>query len=133
MPGSFPGESSGVTRTTVSEKWYAWPGDILAEEALFTACAGGTEIGIALRRGLDLIQQHQGTLKKADLVLITDGGSDTATASAIRTDAERLGVTIFGLGIGVERDWLAPWCDAIEAITNVDTIDDASAELVFAA
>jgi Mg-chelatase subunit ChlD len=109
------------------------PGDALPEEALFTACAGGTEIGIALRRGLDLIEQNQGALKRADLVLITDGGSDTATAPVIRTDAQRLGVTILGLGIGVEREWLAPWCDDIQAITNLNTIDDASAELLFAA
>ncbi len=109
------------------------PGEALPEQALFTACAGGTEIGVALRRGLDLIQQHQGALKKADLVLITDGGSDTAVAPKLREDALALGVSILGLGIGVEREWLAPWCDEVQAITNLNTIDDASAELLFAA
>ncbi len=109
------------------------PGDALPEQALFTACAGGTEIGLALRRGLELIQQHPGELRKADLVLITDGGSDLATASGIRKDAQRLGVTILGIGIGVEREWLHPWCDEIQAVTDLTTIDETSATKLFAA
>jgi uncharacterized protein with von Willebrand factor type A (vWA) domain len=109
------------------------PGDPLPEEALFTACAGGTEIGVALRRGLDLIQQHQGALKRADIVLVTDGGSDTESATKIREDALAMGVTILGLGIGVEREWLAPWCDDIQAVQELTTITATSAERLFAA
>ena len=109
------------------------PGEALPEQALFTACAGGTEIGVALRRGLDLIQQHQGALKKADLVLVTDGGSDTGPAPKIREDASALGVSILGLGIGVEREWLAPWCDDIQAVSDLTQLDGESAEKLFAA
>jgi uncharacterized protein with von Willebrand factor type A (vWA) domain len=109
------------------------PGDPLPEEALFTACAGGTEIGVALSRGLELIGENQGPLKKADVVLITDGGSDPSSAEKLRAQAFALGVTILGLGIGVEREWLAPWCDDIQTITDLMSIDGVSAEKLFAA
>jgi uncharacterized protein with von Willebrand factor type A (vWA) domain len=109
------------------------PGAPLPEEALFTACAGGTEISVALQRALELIGARPGGLKKADIVLVTDGGSDTGSAAKIRHDALALGVTILGLGIGVEREWLIPWCDDIQVIHDLATIDDASAEALFAA
>jgi uncharacterized protein with von Willebrand factor type A (vWA) domain len=108
------------------------PGEPLPEEALFTACAGGTEIATALRRGLELIAAADSTLRKADIVLITDGGSDTTSAPRLRVDAQALGVTILGLGIGVEREWLEPWCDSIQAIADVSRLDDETASKVFA-
>jgi hypothetical protein len=37
-----------------------------------------------------------------------------------------------GLGIGVEREWLAPWCDAIQVVTDLNHIGDTSAEMLFA-
>jgi len=110
------------------------PGEPLPEAALFTACAGGTEISVALHRGLHLVEQSQGgALKKADLVLITDGGSDAAAALAIRERAQQLGVSIFGLGIGVEREWLLPFCDDVQVITDLTKLDDSTAEALFAA
>jgi len=108
------------------------PGEPFPESGLFVACAGGTEIGLAVTRGLELISSKPGKLKKADLVLVTDGGSDTAAAEALRTAARSVGVTIFGLGIGVEREWLAPWCDDIQVITDLATIDGPAAEKLFA-
>ncbi len=46
---------------------------------------------------------------KADLVRVTDGGSDTASAAALRDAARNFRVTSLGLGlglgIGVEREW----------------------------
>jgi uncharacterized protein with von Willebrand factor type A (vWA) domain len=109
------------------------PGEPLPEEALFTACSGGTEIAVALQRGLELIQANEGGLKKADIVLVTDGGSDPNSALKLRADAQQLGVTILGLGIGVEREWLQPWCDEIQAITDVSRLDEETASKLFAA
>ncbi|MBI5543811.1 MAG: VWA domain-containing protein [Deltaproteobacteria bacterium] len=109
------------------------PGEPLPEAALFTACAGGTEIADAVARGLELVSQYQGPLKKADLVLITDGGSDAAMAPNLRAQALELGVTVLGLGIGVEREWLAPWCDDIQVVTDLNTINDEAATKLFAA
>jgi hypothetical protein len=82
---------------------------------------------------LELIRENQGQLKKADLVLVTHGGSDTATAAKIRADALAMGVTTLGLGIGVEREWLVPWCDDVQVVQDLNTITDTSAEKLFAA
>lgn len=109
------------------------PGDPLPDGGLFVSCAGGTEIAVAVARGLELIGSNQGQLKKADLVLVTDGGSDTAPAPALRDLARKLGVTSLGLVIGGEREWLAPWCDEIQVIQDLGNIDDASAHKLFAA
>lgn len=108
------------------------PGELLPEEALFTACAGGTEICEALGRGLELIRQHERPLGNADLVLVTDGGSDPGKASKLREQATAMGVTILGVGIGVERDWLNPWCDDVQVVQDLTSIDDASADKLFA-
>jgi uncharacterized protein with von Willebrand factor type A (vWA) domain len=108
------------------------PGEPLPEDALFTSCAGGTEIAIALARGLELIASNQSALKKADVVLVTDGGSDAQMAPKLREQASGMNVTILGLGIGVEREWLAPWCDEIQVVTDLNHIDDTSAEMLFA-
>jgi uncharacterized protein with von Willebrand factor type A (vWA) domain len=109
------------------------PGEALPEEALFTGCGGGTEISNAMARGLELIAANQGALKRADVVLVTDGGSDAGTAPKLREHAQAMGVTILGLGIGVEREWLAPWCDQIQTVMDLHTLDDASANALFAA
>ncbi len=106
-------------------------GETLPEKGLFVSCAGGTEIAVAATRGLDLIASDQGKLKQADLVLVTDGGSDAGSAPALRDLARKLGVTSLGLGIGVERDWLAPWCDDVQVVQDLSIIDDASAEKLF--
>ncbi len=109
------------------------PADALPEEGLFVSCGGGTEIAAAITRGLEIIRTHPGALRKADIVLVTDGGSDASEARALRESAAALGVTILGLGIGVEREWLAPWCDEVHAVTDLSTVDDASATALFAA
>jgi Mg-chelatase subunit ChlD len=109
------------------------PADALPEEGLFVSCGGGTEIAAAIARGLEIIRTHPGALRKADIVLVTDGGSDTSEARVLRESAAALGITILGLGIGVEREWLAPWCDEVHAVTDLSTVDDASATALFAA
>jgi uncharacterized protein with von Willebrand factor type A (vWA) domain len=109
------------------------PSEALPEDGLFVSCAGGTEIAAAVGRGLEIIRTHPGALRKADLVLVTDGGSDASAAGALRESAAALGVTILGLGIGVEREWLVPWCDEVHAVTDLSTVADASATALFAA
>jgi Mg-chelatase subunit ChlD len=109
------------------------PAEALPEDGLFVSCAGGTEIAAAVDRGLEIIRTHPGVLRKADLVLVTDGGSDASAAGALRESAATLGVTILGLGIGVEREWLVPWCDEVHSVTDLSTVDEASATALFAA
>jgi len=107
-------------------------GEAPPEDALFTSCAGGTKVSVALARGLEMMPTNQGALKKADLVLVKDDGSDTTSAPQLRERANRLDVTTIGLGIGVEREWLAPWCDEIQVVTDLNHIDYTSAEVLFA-
>ena len=110
------------------------PGEPLPEDALLHGCAGGTSIETVLTRALDLVRDHRGAgLRKSDVVLVTDGGSDSSGAPALRERALALGVSVLGLGIGVPRSYLEPWCDQIEAVEDLNTVQDRVAETVFAA
>jgi uncharacterized protein with von Willebrand factor type A (vWA) domain len=107
------------------------PGEPLPEEALFIGCAGGTEICRVLARSLEIIRTNQGNLKKADVVLITDGGSEATKAPFIRQLAAALGVTILGFGIGVDKSDLAPWCDEVQVVSNVNDMNEGTTEKLF--
>ena len=43
-----------------------------------------------------------------------------------------MSVTILGLGIEVGLDRLAPGCDEVQVVTELNHIDDTSAEMLFA-
>jgi uncharacterized protein with von Willebrand factor type A (vWA) domain len=108
------------------------PGEQLNEEALNLQCNGGTDIDLAVERGLDQIERHPGRLQEADLVLITDGASPADRAAELKSRASKLGVTVLGIGIGVERRHLEPWCDVIEAVTDLNCVEDGVADALFA-
>ena len=109
------------------------PGEQLPQEALFIQAHGGTDVSNVVRRGLELIEKEPEKLRKADLVLITDGESDTSDAAAFKAKAEALGVTMLGVGIGVSAGSLEPWCHDVHVISSrLDTLDDSTAELLFA-
>jgi uncharacterized protein with von Willebrand factor type A (vWA) domain len=107
------------------------PQESLPEAGLFVTCGGGTSIANVVGRGLELIRKHHGSLCKADIVIITDGGSDPSPAPALREVAHELGVTMLGIGIGVDPGVLAPWCDEVQAVSNVQHMDDTTADKVF--
>lgn len=115
----------------VRDEQVVTPGGALREQALFTATGGGTEIGLALRRGLEFISEHPGVLKKADVVLVTDGMSETFAAEKLREQARSMGVTILGVGINVASDALAAWADQAVSVDRLDTVDDKTAERIF--
>lgn len=106
-------------------------GGLLPEEALFVSCSGGTNITGVLARALSIIQEGDKAMKRADIVLVTDGESETQDAPVIRQLAEGLSVTILGLGIGVYPESLKPWCDEVHAIHRLDTVDESAAEALF--
>lgn len=106
-------------------------GEPLPEDSLFVQASGGTNITGVLARALTIVQESGGAMKKADVVLITDGESETQDAPVVRQLAEVLGVTILGFGIGVELAVLKPWCDEVTAIHRLDTVDEATAEALF--
>lgn len=107
------------------------PSETLPEDGLLIQCAGGTDISVALTRALEIIRTHPGAIRKADVVLITDGESDTGSSPAVRHAATELGVTVLGVGIGVGADVLRPWCDESHSVSAVDSMDDATASTVF--
>ncbi len=106
------------------------PGDPLPEEGLFVKPSGGTEIGDAMKRALDLIETTPAQLKKADVVLITDGWSEPSSAPALRALAKELGVTVLGFGIGVGEEIIQPWCDQLRVVQKLE-MDDAAATMLF--
>ncbi|OFX24393.1 MAG: VWA domain-containing protein [Anaeromyxobacter sp. RBG_16_69_14] len=109
------------------------PREPLPEAALFQGCGGGTSIDAALTRALKIIDTHPGALRKADVVLVTDGASDESSAPELRQLAERLNVTLLGLGIGVSADALTPWCSEVHAVEDLANLDAPIATSLFAA
>ena len=107
------------------------PGEPLPEQALFVGCSGGTSIAAAVQRGLEIIREHPGQLRKADVMLITDGGSDVEPAPALREAAKQLGVSLLGCGIGVAPELLQPWCDEVQVVSDLATVSDQAAEQLF--
>jgi uncharacterized protein with von Willebrand factor type A (vWA) domain len=107
------------------------PGAALPEAALFIAADGGTNIDNVVRRGLEIIGQRPGALREADIVLITDGGSDTAGAAELRERAAKLGVSVLGVAIDVDPGRLAPWCDEVIAAHDMSRVDDRAADALF--
>ncbi len=109
------------------------PTEPLPEAALFQGCAGGTSIDAVLARALKIIETHPGALRKSDVVLVTDGASDATTAPELRQAAERLNVTLLGLGIGVSIDALTPWCSEVHTVEDLTGLDAPIASSLFAA
>jgi hypothetical protein len=70
-------------------------------------------------------------LKKADVVLVTDGMSETFAAEKLREQACSMGVTILGVGINVASEALAAWADQAVSVDRLDTVDDKAAEQIF--
>lgn len=107
------------------------PGEALPDAGLFVLADGGTNIDAVIRRGLEIVEARPGTLRQADIVLITDGGSNADHAAELRARAEKLGVTVLGVAIDVEPSRLEPWCDQVIAANDMSRLDDKTAEAVF--
>ncbi len=108
------------------------PGDLLPEQALCIPADGGTSIATALSRGLAIIHDHGAGLRRADLILVTDGASDDTLAQELRRKANELHVEIIGIGIGVAEAALLPWCHQVHVISDLDRLDDRTSDLLFA-
>lgn len=106
------------------------PGRPLPEDALFVPLRGGTDIGKVLDLALHAVETRT-VMKRADIVLITDGASDTRTAQWIKDRAKAKDVSILGVGIGVPAESLLPWCGDVHAIQDLNGIDDEGATKLF--
>ena len=105
-------------------------GEALPVGALFVGCSGGTNIMSAISRGLAIIADNN-ELQRADIVVVTDGASDTTSAPEVRARAAALGVTTLGVGIGVAPSALAPWCDTIEVVSDLSALEPRVADGLF--
>jgi Mg-chelatase subunit ChlD len=106
------------------------PGHSLHQDALFIHPAGGTNIVRALSRALEIIGS-QPSMRKADIVLVSDGVSELAPAPELRRMALERGVTILGVGIRIPEGALSCWCDEHMVINDLDTIEDRAADALF--
>ena len=108
-------------------------GEKLDANALDVVCNGGTDIDAAYERAFQIIRDNQGQLGKADIVMITDGGSTERRTTELREQAKAMGVQSFGMAIGVNADCLKPWCDTVQTVEDVFGVDDGLATKLFAA
>lgn len=106
------------------------PGEPLPENALFYPTGGGTNIAAVLKKVLRAVETATAS-KRSDVILITDGESHAGEAAAIRERAKSLDVTILGVGFGVAKESLEPWCDETHCVTSLDGIDDETATAIW--
>jgi uncharacterized protein with von Willebrand factor type A (vWA) domain len=98
------------------------------EQALDHRCRGGTNFDKPVSRAIGTIQTSP-TMKKADVVIITDGEATLSddTVSAARALTESEGVSYFAVGVGSEAasslQALAPIATSMVRITNTDDAD----------
>jgi Mg-chelatase subunit ChlD len=107
------------------------PGRELPHQALFVSCGGGTSIAAAFERALEIIAHHPRALRRSDIVLITDGGSDPERAPELLERARALGVTSLGLAIEVAAETLGPWCDEAHGVSSLSTLEENIAGPLF--
>lgn len=118
--------------TAVKSEVTIRPGENLPLSALFEGCDGGTDIDHVIGRALDLIVASP-DLGRADIVLLTDGASDPIRADQLRERALARGVSIIGIGIGVDASTLTPWCAPVTSTRDLATLDAHTATTLFAA
>lgn len=105
-------------------------GKPIPKEHLCVAPRGGTDIAKVLDLALNATETRK-IMRRADIVLITDGESDDSRAEEIRERAKRNDVTILGIGIGVRPEAVKPWCDETHFVTDMGELDDKTAGALF--
>ena len=85
-------------------------------------------VALSVTEGEDKPLKYPVMFRKADLVLITDGLSEPVGAPALRARAAKDGVSILGMGIGVQAASLLPWCDSAFAVTDLRGLGEREAE-----
>ncbi|MBS2031595.1 MAG: VWA domain-containing protein [Deltaproteobacteria bacterium] len=97
-------------------------GQSLPFDSLFQQCHGGTDLSGVVAAALDVIRFEQESLKKSDIVLITDGQSDASKSASLHDQAKVLNVAILGMSIGMPAEQLQPWCDEVVEIRDLDAL-----------
>lgn len=114
----------------VFQKVVVLVGNAIPKEHLCVAPRGGTNIYEVLDLALNAVETRA-RMHRADIILITDGESDTSRADEIKERAKQRDVSILGIGIGSTPDNVLPWCDEAHSVTDMGGIDDESASALF--
>jgi len=95
--------NGGIIRETAIPARRATMADI--QEALDHRCAGGTDFNAPIFRAVELLW-HSPTMKKADVVIITDGEADLnpETVEVAKNLTRTEGVSWFAVGVGPDSD-----------------------------
>jgi uncharacterized protein with von Willebrand factor type A (vWA) domain len=109
------------------------PGEAIPLDDVLIAANGGTSIDKTLKACLDYMKKEQsehGLLRKADIVLITDG--EDGTSFDAKAEADALDTRIVGIGIGVPAGALNAWAHESAGVENLQNVDDDIAQMIFA-
>jgi uncharacterized protein with von Willebrand factor type A (vWA) domain len=111
----------------------ATPGDLA--RALDHGCGGGTDFDPPVLRAIELIQGAP-TMKRADVVIITDGEDDLddSTISASTALTRHTGASWFVIGVGPNAEHsvqsLAPFATSMVRVRQVADADDLVAPVI---
>lgn len=124
----------------VFQKVVVRAGNPLPKEQLMVAPRGGTNIFKVLDLAVYAVETSK-LMKRADIILITDGESDETKAAEIREMAKKLDVSILGVAVQSKDDdedsdvdgdvLLDAWCDEWFSAHDVNNLDDATATALF--
>jgi len=105
---------------------------VLPMDALLVPANGGTDVSKAIGRAMEIIRINPGAMNKADVVLITDGVSDSGEGEHLKAIAKERGATVIGFGIATPKESLLPWCDEVFGVEDLKQIQDGAADALFA-
>ena len=118
--------NGGIIRETAIPARQAAMADIQA--ALDHRCAGGTDFNAPIFRAVELLW-HSPTMKKADVVIITDGEADLKpeTVEVAKNLTRTEGVSWFAVGVGPDADTeltsLVPIATSMVRVRDTDDPD----------
>lgn len=100
---------------------------------LASSCSGGTAFAPPVDKAIGWIEgarETRGALRRADVVLITDGFADREGAARRREFLKELGATVYAIAIGTPGGGLVAWADETTTIDDVSR-DTAAVDLIF--
>ena len=97
------------------------------EAALSARCSGGTRFGAPLEKALSLLAEEPG-LKKADIVIVTDGEAEIPTniREELIAKTKKEGLNVFAVGVGNQAQIEDSFRDVATEFVNVYDMQDTS-------
>lgn len=120
---------------TVQHSWYEPNPRAVTMDKLVAGVSyfsgGGTNIDTALAHAEKRIAAA-GALKKADVVLVSDGMDSSPYPARIKAMQDKLGARTYAIGIAVNASMFPKECAGVAVLSNVDlTADTSKVDLIF--